>query len=119
MSGGSTNGAAWSTLLEPAAPPKQLASRAEDPRLVEGVEFWAGNADALRPGRPVLVGFPQDEGVRRNQGRPGAALAPREVRQWLYRLTPWDGAAGADLAALGLLDLGNLHIEGDLEETQW
>jgi formiminoglutamase len=72
----------------------------------------------LRPGRPVLVGFPQDEGVRRNQGRPGAAAAPEAIRRWLYRLTPYDGATGADLAGLGLLDLGNLRIHGDLEETQ-
>jgi formiminoglutamase len=67
----------------------------------------------------VLLGFPQDEGVRRNQGRVGAAVAPREIRQWFYRLTPWDGVSGADLAALGLLDLGNVRIEGDLEESQW
>jgi formiminoglutamase len=119
MSGGSTNAGAWSSLLEPAAPPRHLAPRAEDPRLVECVEFWKADAGALRPGRPVLVGYPQDEGVRRNQGRIGSAQAPREIRQWLYRLTPWDGTSGADLGALGLLDLGDVRLEGDLEETQW
>jgi formiminoglutamase len=66
----------------------------------------------------VLIGFPQDEGVRRNHGRAGAAAAPAEIRRWFYRLTPWDGAGGADLAALSLLDLGNVRIAGDLEETQ-
>ena len=30
----------------------------------------------LRPNRPVVIGFPQDAGVRRNHGRPGAAGAP-------------------------------------------
>jgi formiminoglutamase len=119
MSGGSSNAGAWSSLLDPAAPPRHLAPRAEDPRLVECVEFWSGDAGALRPGRPALLGFPQDEGVRRAQGRTGSALAPREIRQWLYRLTPWDGLSGADLGALRVLDLGDVHIEGDLEETQW
>jgi formimidoylglutamase len=68
------------------------------------------------------VGFPQDEGVRRNHGRPGAAEAPREIRRWLYRLTPWDGTQDADLNALRLLDLGDVRVDGtpdnDLEATQ-
>ncbi len=72
----------------------------------------------LRPGRPVLLGFPQDEGVRRNQGRPGAAAAPAAIRHGLYRLTPWDASRGTDLSALELLDLGNVRILGGLEESQ-
>jgi len=56
--------------------------------------------------------------VRRNQGRPGAAAAPAAIRPWLYRLTPWDATCGADLAALGLFDLGNVRIDGDLEASQ-
>jgi formiminoglutamase len=82
------------------------------------VEFWSGDPSALRAGRPVLVGFPQDEGVLRNHGRPGAAEAPNAIRHWLYRLTPWDAVDGADLARLRLLDLGNLRIGGNLEESQ-
>lgn len=39
--------------------------------------------DDVPPGAPVLLGFACDEGVRRNQGRVGAALAPREVRRAL------------------------------------
>jgi formiminoglutamase len=72
----------------------------------------------LTPGRPVLVGFPQDEGVRRNGGRVGAAAAPREIRRWLYRLTAWDPTAGADLGNAGILDLGDLSVSADLEESQ-
>jgi formiminoglutamase len=56
--------------------------------------------------------------VRRNQGRPGSAGAPREVRRWLYRLTPWDADGDVDLATLGLLDLGDVVIQGTLQETQ-
>src|SRR5207302_6849163 len=90
----------------------------DDPRLGEVTEFWRDGPPALRPGRPVLIGFPQDEGVRRNGGRVGAAEAPREIRRWLYRLAPWDCETDSDLAALGPLDLGNVRIDSDLEQTQ-
>jgi formiminoglutamase len=86
--------------------------------LGEVIENWKGDPAALRPGRAVLVGFPQDEGVSRNHGRPGAAEAPHEIRHWLYRLTPWDGEADIDLAADPPLDLGNVRIGGSLEEWQ-
>jgi formiminoglutamase len=82
------------------------------------VEFWHDDPAALRLGRPVLIGFPQDEGVRRNGGRAGAAEAPREMRRWLYRLVPWDCTTNADLAALQPLDLGDVRVDGGLEETQ-
>ncbi len=118
MSGASSSAAGWSTRLEPAARATDLPSRPDDPRLGEVAEFWTGGSPPLRPGRPVLVGFPQDEGVRCNLGRPGAAGAPDEIRRWLYRLTPWDGATDADLAALPLLDLGSVRIEGTLEQSQ-
>jgi formiminoglutamase len=118
MSAASSSGAAWSTRLEPVAPPDDLPRRPDDPRLGEVVEFWRGDPAALRPGRPVLIGFPQDEGVRRNGGRVGAAEAPREIRRWLYRLVPWDCATNADLAAVPLLDLGNVGIDGSLEQAQ-
>jgi formiminoglutamase len=81
------------------------------------VEFWDGSAAELR-GRAVLIGFPQDEGVRRNGGRPGAAEAPRAIRHWLYRLTPFDASNGADLGRLRLLDLGDVRTPGGLEASQ-
>jgi len=118
MSAASSSEAAWYTRLEPVAPPDDLPGRPDDPRLGEVIEFWRDGSPALGPGRPVLIGFPQDEGVRRNGGRAGAAEAPREIRRWLYRLVPWDCETDADLAALSVLDLGNVRIEGDLEETQ-
>jgi formiminoglutamase len=33
-------------------------------------------------------------------------------------LTPWDGSSGADLAALALLDVGDIRIEDGLEQSQ-
>jgi formiminoglutamase len=117
MSGASSSGAGWSSLLEPASPPAGLPARPDDPRLGECVEFWSGGAADLGR-RPVLIGFPQDEGVRRNGGRPGAAEAPRAIRHWLYRLAPWDTASGADLTRLRLLDLGDVRTDGDLGASQ-
>src|SRR5262249_30681626 len=118
MSGGSSSGAVWFTLLEPAAPSSDLPRRPDDPRLGEIVEFWNGDVAALKPGRAVIVGFPQDEGVRRNGGRVGAAEAPPEIRRWLYRLTPWHPHGEIDLSAQAPLDAGNVRITGTLEETQ-
>ena len=39
--------------------------------------------------RVVLIGCPQDEGVRRNGGRQGAAGGPAAFRTMLARLTPY------------------------------
>jgi formiminoglutamase len=66
----------------------------------------------------VLVGFPYDEGVRRNQGRVGAADAPAAVRSILYRLTPEDLETGSDLRRLALLDLGDVAPDANLEQAQ-
>jgi len=84
----------------------------------EIIEYWRGDPEALRPGRAVLVGFPQDEGVRRNQGRPGAARAPTQIRHWLYRLTATDCATNIDLGRTGVVDAGNIRIAHSLEDTQ-
>lgn len=117
MSRPSSSEVEWFTRLEPGAvelPPV----RSGDPRLGQLIERWRGDAAALRAGRAAIVGFPQDEGVRRNHGRPGAAEAPRQIRHWLYRLTPWDGEHDLDLAARPPIDLGDVRINGGLEESQ-
>jgi formiminoglutamase len=116
MPGGSSSAAGWSTLLEPAHP-REGSPRPGEIRLNEIVEFWQGDAKSVTPGRPVLIGFPQDEGVCRNGGRAGAALAPQEMRQWLYRLAAWDPRADVDLAVLPPLDVGDVR-EAGMEEMQ-
>jgi formiminoglutamase len=86
-----------------------------------------GGPVPLRKGQPVLLGFPVDEGVRRNQGRPGAASAADAIREQLYRLTTWDpegprsgarATGGTDLASAGIIDLGNIRADADLETCQ-
>jgi formiminoglutamase len=116
MSAPSSSAAGWCGRLDPVAVAD--VSRPDDPRLGRFTTFGQATPDALRPGRPVLLGFPQEEGVRRNGGRPGAAGAPARIRHWLYRLTPWDGQHNCDLASLELLDLGDVRTGGSLEESQ-
>jgi formiminoglutamase len=58
----------------------------------------------------VLLGFPEDEGVRRNGGRVGAAAAPAAIRRCLYRM------GIAELEDLPLVDLGDTPQAASLEE---
>jgi len=67
----------------------------------------------------VLVGFPSDEGVRRNGGRPGAAQAPDALRHFLYKLTPDPERVEPFRRLLQhTRDLGNLVLSGELERDQ-
>lgn len=92
------------------------ATARDDPRL--GHLLGSALADEEQP-RAVIVGFPTDVGVRRNGGRPGAAAAPRAIRDVLYRLTPGgddDRALAAFLARTR--DLGDVITGDDLEGDQ-
>ena len=51
----------------------------------------------------AIVGYCVDEGILRNQGRTGAALAPDMIRKFLGRL--------ALHTSLNLVDVGNLYID--------
>ncbi len=65
-------------------------------------------------GRSIaFVGFPVDEGVRRNQGRPGAAQGPAVIRRACASLPDHFPAGTA------LYEAGDVGIEGDdLQEAQ-
>jgi formiminoglutamase len=65
----------------------------------------------------AIIGFPCDEGVRRNNARDGAAGAPDCIREALYRLTPDDDPAFTGLLAR-TIDLGNLALATDLHLSQ-
>lgn len=45
------------------------------------------SADADPPDFSIL-GYPDDEGIRLNSGRPGAVLGPEGIRNFFYRMTP-------------------------------
>lgn len=86
-----------------------------DPRLRD----WLADAPLRDDTRVALVGFPSDEGVRRNGGRPGAADAPAAIREALFAMTP-DARDPDPFTALldHAADLGDVEVTGDLEADQ-
>lgn len=92
-----------------------MMARSDDQRLGD----WLRQSRSVRDCVVVLVGFPSDEGVRRNGGRPGASAAPEAIREALYKLTPDASNANAFEALLDrTVDLGDLANTGDLESDQ-
>jgi formiminoglutamase len=71
------------------------------------VRPWAPSAAA--GGAVVLIGFPSDEGVRRNHGRTGAAGGPGVLRRALASL--------AD-PGIPVFDAGDVPVDTDLEAGQ-
>ena len=82
---------------------------ANDPRMGDAV---LRGPECYQGARVVLVGCPQDEGVRRNKGREGAAQAPACIRRALYRYP-----ISAAHEGLRLADLGDVPLLGTLEAT--
>jgi formiminoglutamase len=78
-----------------------------DPRLGDVV---SSDPSAYDGSDIVILGSPQDEGVRRNGGREGAAAAPDAIRAQFYRQTTFN-------VRRHLFDLGNINLAGSLEET--
>ncbi|MEP7212350.1 MAG: formimidoylglutamase [Acidobacteriota bacterium] len=100
-----------SEISELTTPPKPevFFSRGDvnDPRLGECV---SRGADHYAAAEIVILGCPQDEGIRRNRGREGAALAPNAIREQFYRLTPFN-------IKKRVYDAGDVRIEGSLEDV--
>ncbi len=90
-------------------------STPDDPRIGDLLGRLLAGAAA----RVAIVGFPSDEGVRRNGGRPGAAAGPTEIRRFLTCLVPdaRSGPAFVDLVER-TQDLGDVSVSGDLEADQ-
>lgn len=61
----------------------------------------------------ALVGYPDDEGIRLNGGRPGAALGPQKIREFLYKMTPYLKSRAIVSKAY---DLGNIPAALSLDE---
>ncbi|MDX1530456.1 MAG: formimidoylglutamase [Rhodothermales bacterium] len=87
----------------------------DDPRLGR----WLARQRNADGARVVVVGFPSDEGVRRNGGRPGAADGPAAIREALYKLTP-DAEHPQRFGHLldQTADLGDVRVTGDVEGDQ-
>ena len=68
----------------------------------------------------AIIGFPFDEGVRRNGGRVGAKDAPASFRKMIKRAgTVVNPEHGIDCRNLKILDLGNVQVddEANLEKA--
>jgi formiminoglutamase len=97
----------------PAAELKRAAT-IDDPRVghLVGLDVMPDRWPAI-----ALLGFPCDEGIRRNGGRVGARDAPDRIREAFYRLTPRQ-----DLKFVRLLgrmhDFGNLPVTDHLDLAQ-
>lgn len=55
----------------------------------------------------IILGCPQDDGVKRNHGRPGAKHAPKTIREQLYKLPA--------LESVTVFDLGDTRVDAELE----
>lgn len=62
----------------------------------------------------ALLGYPDDEGVRLNGGRPGAQDAPLKIREFLYKMTPPYYFKNEN--QLEIQDFGNLNANLTLDE---
>ena len=71
--------------------------------------------EALDESTVAILGIPTDEGIARNGGRVGASAAPKEIRHWLHKLTPYAGPNFKEqLDSLSMVDMGDVAT-ADLE----
>jgi formiminoglutamase len=92
-------------------PDAALFYKRNDPNDIRLGEIVSSRPDDYAAAQVVLLGCPQDEGVRRNGGRPGAAQAPTEIRRYFYKL-----AASVEPMPQ-IFDLGDTIIQPTLEDT--
>lgn len=90
-------------------PDAALLFRRDDPNDIRMGEAVKTSVEDYAACDYVLLGLPQDEGVRRNKGRIGAKDAPDAVRRCFYKLVEIEG--------IKLFDLGNTIIQNTLEES--
>lgn len=91
-------------------PSQDLFFRKNDPNDARLGEIVLSEIEDYANARIVVLGCPQDEGVRRNGGRTGARLAPEAIRRQFYKLTTFGISAA-------IFDLGDTIIQSSLEET--
>jgi formiminoglutamase len=102
------------TRLIPAEVP-QPETGPDDPRIGR---LLGSRLAARDDAEVVILGFPSDEGVRRNGGRVGAARGPAAIRSALYRLAPDARSPGFEELLSRTRDLGDVEISGNVEADQ-
>lgn len=91
-------------------PEKDLFHSRNDPNDVRLGEIVGTDETEYGAADIVILGCPQDEGVRRNNGRIGVAEAPLAIRGEFYKLTPFN-------IKHRIFDLGDVVIGDSLEKT--
>jgi formiminoglutamase len=95
--------------------PTLLETAPNDPRVGQLLGSALAGGDVPRA---VILGFPSDEGVRRNGGRVGAAEGPAAIRNALYRLTPDPRVEAFEALLSRTRDLGDIEVSGHVESDQ-
>ena len=93
-----------------ARPNRDLFFQKNDLNDVRLGEIVSSNREDYQNARVVILGCPQDEGVKRNGGRIGARLAPEAIRRQFYKFTAFE-------ISIKVFDLGDTIIHSSLEET--
>jgi formiminoglutamase len=93
-------------------PNKNLFYKKNDPNDLRLGEIVKSSISDYYNSKFVLVGCPQDIGVKRNNGRPGAAKAPEIIRQYFYKLV-----VNEKFIKTKLFDIGDIKIQESLEKT--
>lgn len=88
------------------------STKHNDPRLGEHAQSVNDFAPAKSGASFVIAGYPDDEGIRINGGRPGAEKAPDTIRRSLYKMT----APAWRKTASTVFDAGNLALESPIAE---
>ena len=91
-------------------PENELFFHKNDPNDIRLGEMVSSAVQKYESSEIIILGCPQDEGVARNKGRIGAALAPDAIRAQFYKLTNFG-------IKKNIFDLGNTDICETLEET--
>ncbi len=91
-------------------PQKQLFYSRNDPKDLKLGDFVKSSPEEFEDSQVIILGSPQDEGVKRNRGREGAKDAPDEIRKAFYKLSLND-----KISSKKVFDLGNLKVDSSLE----
>lgn len=83
-----------------------------DPRLGDLAHAFDAQNELIFANDYCIVGYPDDEGIKLNGGRPGSHEAPKLIRQFLYKMTP----ALHHQRTFRLCDFGDISLEIPLSE---
>lgn len=78
----------------------------QDPRVGEIIKFC--EIKNIADHSIAICSYPDDEGIRLNGGRPGAALAPQTILKYFFKMTlPARGPFPSQISDLGSLEIQN------------